>query len=66
MSRGTKSAPGVRHVRRCVNMRDLNCRAKNQQQSASKGKGEPPRVSRVIFGLLIEHHFNYSVPLLRR
>jgi hypothetical protein len=49
-----------------MNMRDLNRRAKNQQQSAAKSKGEPPRVSRVVFGLLIVHHSNYNVPLLHR
>ena len=66
MGRGTESAPGVRNVCRRMNMRDLNRRAENQQQSAAKSKGEPPRVSRVISGLLIVHHSNYNVPLLRR
>ncbi len=65
MGRGAESAPGVRDVCRRMNMRDLNRRAKNQQQSAAKSKGEPPRVSRVVFGLLIVHHSNYNVPLLR-
>jgi hypothetical protein len=49
-----------------MNMRNLNRRAKNQQQSAAKSKDEPPRVSRVVSGLLIVHHYNYNVPLLRR
>jgi hypothetical protein len=66
MRRGTESATRVGDVRWRMNMRDLNRRAKNQQQSAAKSKGEPPRVSRVISGLLIVHHSNYNVPLLRR
>ena len=64
MSGGTESAPGVRDFCWGMNMRDLNRRAKNQQQSAAKSKGEPPRVSRAS-GLLIVHHSNYNVPLLR-
>jgi hypothetical protein len=64
MSRGTESAPGVGDVCRRMNMRDLNRRAKNQQQSAAESKGESPRVSRVTSGLLIVHHSNYNVPLL--
>ena len=62
----TKSAPGVRHVCSGMNVGNLNRRAENQQQSAAKSKGEPPRVSRVISGLLIVHHSNYNVPLLCR
>jgi hypothetical protein len=66
MRRGTESATRVGDVCWRMNMRDLNRRAKNQQQRAAKSKGEPPRVSRVISGLLIVHHSNYNVPLLRR
>jgi hypothetical protein len=56
----TKSAPGVRHICRGMNVRDLNRRAENQQQGTAKSKSGLPRVARVIFCLLIVHHSNYN------
>ncbi len=59
---GTQCASGVRYVCRRVNVRDLNRGPEKQQQRAAKNKGDPPRVSSVLFGLLIVHHSNYNVP----
>jgi hypothetical protein len=61
----TKSASGVRYLRRSVYVRHLNCGPEKQQESAAKSKGDPPWVSSVLFGLLIVHHFNYNVPFFR-
>jgi len=56
-----KSTPGVRHIRGRMHVRYLNRRAENQEECATKSNGDPPGRSRVIFGLLKEHHYNYTV-----
>ena len=51
-----KSTPGVRYISGGMHMRDLNRRAEKQEEGATKSNGDPPGVSRVIFGLRKEHH----------
>ncbi len=62
MSGGAKCAPGVRYVCPSMNVRDLNRRAKNQQQSTAKSKDDPPGASRALLCLHIVHYSNYNVP----
>jgi hypothetical protein len=55
-----KSTPVVRHIRGGMHVRYLNRRAEKQEERATKSNGDPPRRSRVIFGLHEEHHYNYN------
>ena len=55
------STPGVRHICGRMHVRYLNRGAEKQQEGATKSNGDPPGGSRVIFGLLKEHHYNYNV-----
>jgi hypothetical protein len=69
MSGCTKSAAGVRDVCGGMYVRDLNRGAKNQQQGTAKSKSEPPwmpaGLPHVIFGLLVEHPYNYNLTPLQ-
>jgi hypothetical protein len=51
-----KGTPGMRYIRGRMHVRDLNRCAEKQKESATKGNGDPPWMSRVSLGLRKEHH----------
>ena len=56
-----KGTPCMRHICGCMHVRYLDCRAEKQEEGATKSNGDPPGMSRVIFGLLKEHHLQLYV-----
>lgn len=64
MRTSAKGTSGMRYICGRMHVRNLDRRAEKQQQSATKSNGDPPRRSRVIFGLLKEHYLQLYVEWL--
>ncbi len=61
MSSRTKRTPRMRNIGTRMNVSDLNCSAKNQQQDAAKNQGNPRAVEHTICGRPEAHFYKYNV-----